>query len=248
MSAARVTPAGLGSRYGHRRAIDILMEERDAGEMSRGPALLRHPVGGGLGGACGVVRALRRSDAVEQAAAIERLEGRRRQTAKPEWQRLQGRGWIARLLQNNPGASCEAQFTGQEESDRAGASDDDIMGVLVVWHGMLLGRLSSTGAFHDWRPQRTNDWARSKSVRVRRGDLRHEAKDQSFRHRKDLGSPDQVCLFRHWKYSGVAFGPQPPLPERRYAAAGSTAAADRGHEAKLLKLMVSAQGLEPWTP
>ena len=31
---------------------------------------------------------------------------------------------------------------------------------------------------------------------VRRGDLMHEAKDQSFRYRKDLGLPDQVCLFR----------------------------------------------------
>jgi hypothetical protein len=31
---------------------------------------------------------------------------------------------------------------------------------------------------------------------VRRGDRLREASDQSFRHRKDLGLPNQVCLFR----------------------------------------------------
>jgi hypothetical protein len=35
-----------------------------------------------------------------------------------------------------------------------------------------------------------------KAPEVRRGDLVHEAKDQSFRYRKDLGLPNQVCLFR----------------------------------------------------
>ncbi len=42
----------------------------------------------------------------------------------------------------------------------------------------------------------------------RRGDLVHEAKDQSFRYRKDLGLPNQVCLFRRWKHTAVAMGPQ----------------------------------------
>jgi hypothetical protein len=40
---------------------------------------------------------------------------------------------------------------------------------------------------------------------VRRGDLMHKAKDQSFRYRKDLGLPNQVCLFRQWQYSFVRF-------------------------------------------
>ena len=31
---------------------------------------------------------------------------------------------------------------------------------------------------------------------IRRGDLMHKAKDQRFRYRKDLGLPNQVCLFR----------------------------------------------------
>src|ERR1700744_3438254 len=42
---------------------------------------------------------------------------------------------------------------------------------------------------------------------VRRGDLLREAKDQSFRYRKDLDLPNQVCLFRHrfitlWRWRG----------------------------------------------
>ena len=43
---------------------------------------------------------------------------------------------------------------------------------------------------------------------VRRGDPVHKAKDQSFRFRKDLGLPNQVCLFRHEQYSFVAIDPQ----------------------------------------
>ena len=43
---------------------------------------------------------------------------------------------------------------------------------------------------------------------ARRGDLRHEAKDQSFRYRKDLGLPNQVCLFRHRLDSVLAINPQ----------------------------------------
>ncbi len=46
---------------------------------------------------------------------------------------------------------------------------------------------------------------------VRRGDLRHGAKDQSFRHRKDLGLPNQVCLFRPCQDSALANGSQRPL-------------------------------------
>jgi len=36
---------------------------------------------------------------------------------------------------------------------------------------------------------------------VRRGDLVREAKDQSSRHREDLGLPNQVCLFRRPNHS-----------------------------------------------
>jgi hypothetical protein len=36
----------------------------------------------------------------------------------------------------------------------------------------------------------------------------HEAWEQSFRFRKDLGLPNQVCLFRHRQYSVVPIDPQ----------------------------------------
>ena len=44
----------------------------------------------------------------------------------------------------------------------------------------------------------------------------HEAGDQSFRFRKDLGLPNQVCLFRHGLYSAVAID----LQRRRPTTAG----------------------------
>jgi hypothetical protein len=43
---------------------------------------------------------------------------------------------------------------------------------------------------------------------VRRGDLVHEAKDQSSRYREELGLPNQPCLFRQRLYSDVAIGLQ----------------------------------------
>ena len=49
--------------------------------------------------------------------------------------------------------------------------------------------------FSGSRTSRTNERTPAASD-IRRGDLKHEAKDQSFRYRKDLGLPNQVCLFR----------------------------------------------------
>jgi hypothetical protein len=46
------------------------------------------------------------------------------------------------------------------------------------------------------------------AFQVRRGDPGREAKDQSFRYRKDLGLPNQVCLFRLGAHSVVAAGQQ----------------------------------------
>ena len=51
---------------------------------------------------------------------------------------------------------------------------------------------------------------RTRASFVRRGDLWHGAKDQSFRFRKDLGLPNQVCLFRHCNDSALANGTQRP--------------------------------------
>src|SRR5438445_9633335 len=47
---------------------------------------------------------------------------------------------------------------------------------------------------------------------VRRGDLVHEAKDQSSRYREELGLPNQPCLFRQGRYKVVAIDPQQDEP------------------------------------
>jgi hypothetical protein len=43
---------------------------------------------------------------------------------------------------------------------------------------------------------RTIEQVNAAASDVRRGDLVHQARDQSFRFRNDLGLPNQVCLFR----------------------------------------------------
>jgi hypothetical protein len=65
------------------------VEERDAGEMAGGTARLLRPVGGGLGGAGGRVEALHGFDSIQEVAAIEGFEGRRREAAHAERQALQ---------------------------------------------------------------------------------------------------------------------------------------------------------------
>jgi hypothetical protein len=91
----------------------------------------------------------------------------------------------------------QAQLAGEEQADGAAAGNDDVMDIRVMLvHELLLGRCS-TGAFFDNEnpaDERLDAWM---APPVRRGDLVHEAKDQSFRYRKDLGLPNQVCLFRH---------------------------------------------------
>ena len=73
---------------------------------------------------------------------------------------------------------------------------------------MLLGRQRSTGAFLKLETQADERVTRG-VTRVRRGDLRREAEDQSFRYRKDLGLPNQVCLFRRGVPNATAVDPQP---------------------------------------
>jgi hypothetical protein len=57
--------------------------------------------------------------------------------------------------------------------------------------------------FSNLSTTRTNPGAPRRASKVRRGDLVHEAKDQSFRYRKDLGLPNQVCLFRRSIFSDM---------------------------------------------
>jgi hypothetical protein len=55
---------------------------------------------------------------------------------------------------------------------------------------------------------------------VRRGDLGHEAKDQSSRYREDLGSPDQACLFRQGEDNAAAWNSQRHCPGKGVTQSG----------------------------
>jgi hypothetical protein len=79
---------------------------------------------------------------------------------------------------------------------------------------------------------------------VRRGDSRHEAKDQSSRYREDLGSPDQVCLFRQRLLTVGADGPQDPSPWQSKERDHDRSAFQRGltHDARDRRFEKHAQG------
>jgi hypothetical protein len=91
------------------------------------------------------------------------------------------------LLKDKHGDAGEPQLAGQEKADWASSGDYDVVDDgSKCGHRKLLGRWGSTGAFLDLETARTNGRTLD-GVRVRRGDLRREAKDQSFRYRKGLG-------------------------------------------------------------
>jgi len=62
--------------------------------------------------------------------------------------------------------------------------------------------------FIDARTTRTNNRYRLSGPMLVVGDLMHEAGGQSFRFRKDLSLPNQVCLFRRRLYNGLTTGLQ----------------------------------------
>lgn len=78
---------------------------------------------------------------------------------------------------------------------------------MAAVHELLLCRCS-TGAFLGFENHTDERLDAREASDVRRGDLLHEAKDQSFRYRKDLGLPNQVCLFRQRLYSVAVSYPQ----------------------------------------
>jgi hypothetical protein len=121
------------------RAIDLILEEWDAGEMAGRAALLLHPVRG-----CRRIAANRaRLDCAQQIAAIEALDRRHREAPQTEWQRFQRRMRIVRLLQNEHRTARKPQFAGEEQPDRAGTGDKDIVkGKMGKGHEWLRGRSS----------------------------------------------------------------------------------------------------------
>jgi hypothetical protein len=112
------------------------------------------------------------------------------------------------LLQHQHGTPREAQLAGENQADGTCAGDDNIInGGGRGVHKLLLGRCP-TGAFLRLEYLTDEHMGARSASDVRRGDLVHEAKDQSFRYRKDLGLPNQVCLFRRVPHIAAAIDPQ----------------------------------------
>jgi hypothetical protein len=182
--------------------------------MARGTARLLHPMGRGRGGACDLVGALRGFDRLQEVTALEGFESRRRQAAHAERQSLQRRARIRGLFEDHNGNAGESEFAGEEEPNGARAGDDDVMG------GGMMDR-HKRSLVDDVRPERSSSWTPHGRTMDARKSVhcssvrcpRREAKDQSFRYRKDLGSPDQVCLFRRRLHSRmeVAVQSQPSM-------------------------------------
>ena len=131
----------------------------------------------------------------------------RRKAAHAERKPLQGRVRVFGLLQHQHREVCEAQLTGEKQADRAGAGNHDVIEYRAkVVHELLLCRCS-TGAvprFENHTDERSAPGQRPMFVVgiscTRRPEL-------SFP-RKDLGLPNQVCLFRQRLYTAAVIDPQ----------------------------------------
>jgi hypothetical protein len=147
--------------------------------------------------ACRIIRTLHRDYLVQQPMTVEGFEGGDREAAHSERKALQGRVWDFGSLQQQDRQVQQPKLAGEKEADRAGSGNYDVVNSrMMLMHERLLCRCP-TGAFpqvENHTDERFDAWTASD---VRRGDLVREAKDQSFRYRKDLGLPNQVCLFRH---------------------------------------------------
>lgn len=131
------------------RGVDILVEELDACEMARGAAGRLHPVRRGLGGAGGRVDALCGFNRGQEVAAIEGFERRRGQAAHAERQPLQRRPRIRSPFEDHHGNPGKSELAGEEEPNRAGAGDNDVMGGgMMDRHGRSL--------VEDVRPERSS--------------------------------------------------------------------------------------------
>jgi len=90
---------------------------------------------GGAGRRCAVVRLqhLTGGNRIQQATSIQGLQGGRIQAAQAKGQAFQGRLGRRCLLQQQDRTAGLGQLAGQEQADRAGPGDDD-----VVQHGISL--------------------------------------------------------------------------------------------------------------
>ena len=63
---------------------------------------------------------------IQQAAAVQGRDRRRRQAAYAERQLLERRLRVRFALQHKDGAARQRQFAGEEKTDGTGAGDDDV--------------------------------------------------------------------------------------------------------------------------
>ena len=108
------------------RVVDAIMEDRNAREMPGRRARLAQPVRGG--GRVSRERGV--AQVVEQVAAVEPVDARRGEPAQPERQRLERRMRIGRAFEHEHRAPRQPQLAGEEQPDRAGAGNDDVM---ICW-------------------------------------------------------------------------------------------------------------------
>ena len=125
MSTAMLASAGVGRRHDHFAAVDVVLIELDAGEMTGGFSRLLHPVRGTLDRAR--ARALRGHDLIQQAAPVKGLGCWERKSTQAERQLFQRRMRIVRLLQHQHRETGEPQLAREKQADGAGTGDDDVV-------------------------------------------------------------------------------------------------------------------------
>ena len=91
--------------------------EDDAGEVSAGALRWRTK---------GVRHGPGQGELVEQAAPVQRFDRWHRQAANAEGQLLELRVRIGLAFQHQHGSAGEREFAGEEQTDGAGAGDEDV--------------------------------------------------------------------------------------------------------------------------
>ena len=193
-----IAVGGARQSIGPVRAIDPVIIEGDAGEVS------------GLLARFSLWLCLTpgRFKGIEQAAPVERFNRRQRQAAHAEGQLFQRRVRAFRLLQHQHGDTCKPELAGQQQADRPGACNHDIeekrRWVAIIHERLLL--VVRPEQFVVLTTTRTNGGRSQRPTFV--AGSHAWGRGQSFRFQKDLGLPNQVCLFRHRQHIGMPFGLQ----------------------------------------
>lgn len=147
----RHAPDRAGQAVWPLRCIDLIVKELDAGEMTGGATLLLHPVRTRWR-----LPARRASfQTLQQAAAVEALDRRHRETTQAKRLALERRVRVSRLFQDQHRTAGDPQFTSQKKADGTSARDDDVVGGSVGDLHKLLRCRCSTGAFP--RPEDLTD-------------------------------------------------------------------------------------------